>query len=142
MGPRHRAAGPITRGRARHDLTRRLARFIAAFHGTGICHRDLYLSHVFVQWDPQYQRPPQFALIDLARAHRPRWRPRRWLLKDLSQLDYSARAMGVSQTDRLRFLLHYLGLQPRAPRTRWYARRIVARSNRIMAREIRKGRLG
>ncbi len=134
------SAAPITRGRLRHDLTRRLARFIAAFHGTGICHRDLYLSHVFVEWDEHCQQPPRFTLIDLARAHRPRWRPRRWLLKDLAQLDYSARQLGASRSDRLRFLLHYLGLQPRAPRTRWYARRIVHRSDRIHAREVRKGR--
>jgi heptose I phosphotransferase len=129
---------PVTRELARHDLTVRLGRFIAAFHGTGYCHRDLYLCHVFVDLDPEARRPPEFCLIDLARTFRPRWRRMRWIIKDLSQLDVSARRIGAARTDRLRFLLAYLGLQPRAPRVRWYARRIVRKSDRILRRIERK----
>ncbi len=134
------ANAPITRGLARHDIAVRLGRFIAAFHQSGFCHRDLYLCHVFAELDPEAERPPNFTLIDLARAHRPRLRRMRWLLKDLSQLDYSSLAVGASRTDRLRFLLAYLGLQRGAPRVRWYARRIQQRSHRILQRERRKGR--
>ena len=129
---------PLTRGAARSDVARRLARLIAAFHGTGACHRDLYLCHVFVELDPEARRPPAFCLIDLARTHRPRWRKMRWILKDLAQLDSSARAIGASRADRLRFLRAYLGLEARAARVRWYARRIVARSDRILRRSARK----
>lgn len=131
---------PVTIGAARHDLTRRLARFIAAFHGTGMCHRDLYLCHVFVDVPAAYDRAPRFALIDLARAHRPRWRRMRWILKDLSQLDASARQVGASRSDRLRFLRAYLALERRAPRMRWYARGVTRRSDRILARIERKSR--
>ncbi|MEW6252441.1 MAG: lipopolysaccharide kinase InaA family protein, partial [Planctomycetota bacterium] len=47
--PRLVAAGdPLTCAPRRHELTRQLARFVAAFHETGICHRDLYLCHVFL----------------------------------------------------------------------------------------------
>lgn len=133
-------AAPITHGLARHDLTVRLARFVAAFHDTGVCHRDLYLCHVFADLDPDGRRPPRFTLIDLARTHRPRWRRTRWLIKDLSQLDASARQIGVTRADRWRFLLAYLNLEHRSARVRWYARRITRKSNRILRREARKSR--
>ncbi len=132
---------PILRGLARHDLVRRLARFISAFHQTGACHRDLYLCHVFADLDPAGRRPPAFTLIDLARLWRPRWWRTRWLIKDLSQLDSSARQIGLWRTDRLRFLLTYLGLDVNAPRVRWYARRIVRKSDAILRRIRRKGGL-
>lgn len=129
---------PLTRGLARHDLTRRLGCFISAFHETGICHRDLYLCHVFADLDPAAGRAPEFTLIDLARTHRPRLRRMRWLIKDLSQLDASAQQIGATRADRMRFLLAYLGLQVGAPRVRWYARRIVHKSRQILRRIARK----
>ena len=128
----------VTRGAARHDITRRLARFVSAFHQSGVCHRDLYLCHIFVDLDPTGARPPRFTLIDLARTHRPRLRRMRWLIKDLSQVDASARQMGATRTDRWRFLLTYLGLGRRAPRVRWYARRIARKSDRILRRIARQ----
>jgi hypothetical protein len=131
---------PVTRGIARHDLAVRLARFVAAFHGTGYCHRDLYLCHVFVELDPDGTQPPKFTLIDLARTHRPRWRRMRWILKDLAQLDASARQINATRTDRWRFLRAYLNLPRGAPRVRWYARRTVRRSDRILRRIARKSR--
>ncbi|MBW7906546.1 MAG: hypothetical protein LC135_16205 [Phycisphaerae bacterium] len=130
----------LTRGPARHDVTVRLARFAAAFHSTGLCHRDLYLCHVFADFDAEALRAPRFHLIDLARVHRPRVRRMRWLIKDLAQLDSSARQVGASRTDRLRFLLAYLGLQRVSHRTRWYARRIVRKSDHILERHSRKSR--
>ncbi len=129
---------PLTRGIARHDLAVRLARFVAAFHGTGFCHRDLYLCHVFVDLDPHGGQPPRFTLIDLARTHRPRWRRLRWIIKDLAQLDASAREIGATRGDRWRFLLAYLNLPRGAPRARWCARRIVRKSDWILRRITRK----
>jgi heptose I phosphotransferase len=135
-----RQNAPVTRDLARHDIAVRLGRFVAAFHETGFFHRDLYLCHVFVELDTDARRPPQFCLIDLARTFRPRWRRMRWIIKDLSQVDASARQIGATRSDRLRFLLAYLGLQRGAPRVRWYARRIVRKSDRILQRIARKSR--
>lgn len=129
-----------TDGPGRHEVARRLARFIAAFHGTGLCHRDLYLCHVFADFEDGGARPPRFALIDLARAHRPRWFRTRWVVKDLAQLDASARQVGASRSDRLRFLYAYLNLQSGAPRLRYFARRIARKSSAILRREERKAR--
>jgi heptose I phosphotransferase len=132
------AKAPAAAPRLRQELTRRLGRFISAFHQTGLCHRDLYLCHVFVELDAAGRRPPAFSLIDLARTHAPRWRRMRWLLKDLSQLDSSGRQIGATRSDRLRFLLAYLSLQRGAARARWYAARILRRSDQILARLTRK----
>lgn len=129
---------PITRGPLRHDLTVRLARFASAFHSTGFCHRDLYLCHIFAELDREGRAAPGFALIDLARTCRPRLRRLRWIVKDLSQLDCSARQIGATRTDRLRFLLAYLGLQRVSERTRLYVRRIVRKSDAILNRIARK----
>ncbi|MBL8877547.1 MAG: hypothetical protein JNG88_00380 [Phycisphaerales bacterium] len=139
--PRLEAAGaPVTRGPARIDVAIRLGRLICAFHQTGFCHRDLYLCHIFSEIDASGAAAPRFAIIDLARALRPTARRGRWVLKDLSQLDASARQIGATRSDRVRFLLAYLGLQPGAPRTRWYARRVAQRSDRILRRIARHAR--
>jgi hypothetical protein len=132
------ARAPLSRGAARHDLAVRLGRFIAAFHSTRMCHRDLYLCHVFAELDPDARSAPRFALIDLARVCRPRWRRMRWLLKDLAQLDASAQRVGVPRSDRLRCLIAYLGLETGAPRLRWYVSRIQRRSQRILRRAARR----
>lgn len=129
---------PLTRGPLRHDVCVRLARFVSALHNSGLCHRDLYLCHVFIDFDPRDSAPPRFAVIDLGRTMRPKLRRMRWLLKDLAALDTSARQIGATRGDRLRFLTAYLGLQRRSPRLRWYARRIVRRSNQVLARITRK----
>jgi hypothetical protein len=130
---------PITRGAARHQIATLLARFVAEFHQTGLCHRDLYLCHIFAQLDFSGSAPPEFTLIDLARAFRPRWRRQRWIIKDLAQLDASARQIGASRTDRLRFLNTYLGLA-REGRLGDYARRIIRKSDWILSRIARKSR--
>jgi hypothetical protein len=84
----------------RRRFIRSLAQFIRRFHLTGYRHRDLYLSHIFCSTSGQ------FCLIDLARAFKPLF-ARRFQVKDLSQLHYSAPARVFSRTDRLRFYLTY-----------------------------------
>jgi hypothetical protein len=86
--------------RDRRQFVRSLAQFIKRFHQTGYRHRDLYLSHIFCSTSGQ------FCLIDLARAFRP-FLARRFQIKDLAQLHYSAPARVFSRTDRLRFYLAY-----------------------------------
>ncbi len=133
-------AHPLVLAPARHEFARRLARFVSAFHGTGLCHRDLYLCHIFAELDVS-SGAPQFSMIDLARVMRPRLRRTRWLIKDLAQLDSAARQLAASRSDRLRFLRAYLGLLPGAPRLKWYARCVVRKSDWILRRIARKSPL-
>lgn len=124
----------------RRVLVDELARFIARFHGAGFVHRDLYLSHVFLcgpageDGSPDRSCPPRFALIDLQRVFRPRWRRRRWVVKDLAALNYSTPSDRVSRFERLRFLCRYARtcgrygsarslVGPVVRKTAWMARR-------------------
>lgn len=115
-----------------------LARFVSAFHQTGRCHRDLYLCHIFVATDAQPTTTPQFSLIDLARIHTPSLRRSRWIVKDLSQLDYSADEIAASRTDRLRFLRAYLGIDSQSQSLRRLVRRVRRKSDAIRRRTARK----
>jgi len=115
---------------ARRDFIRRLASFIRRFHETGYRHRDLYLSHIFCSGDGE------FCLIDLARASRPVLR-RRFQVKDIAQLHYSAPVESFTRADRLRFYLAHAGRQRLLPEDKAFIRKVI-RKVRQMARHNRK----
>lgn len=84
-----------------HDQAQRLGEFnhalaelMAGFHRAGFVHRDFYACHVFMD---ERGGAMDLSLIDLARVFRPRWRKRRWQVKDLAQLKYSMSPRWVSQ---------------------------------------------
>ncbi len=116
-------------GRARgSDAARacaaQLAEIVAALHGAGWFHRDLYLVHVLLAPGP--------VLIDVGRARRERRPRRRWFVKDLAALHVSA-PPGIGAASRLRFLRDYLrlrGLPGRAERRAW-VRAVLAKARRL-----------
>jgi hypothetical protein len=129
-----------------------LARFVAAFHRAGFVHRDLYLSHVFIsEAEPDSfsqgaglpacsaQTGTRFRLIDLQRVFRPRWRHRRWVVKDLAALHDSTPVEYVSLRERLRFLCRYARMCDRFGRARDLAGWIERRSRRQRPLRPRKG---
>jgi hypothetical protein len=66
-------------------------------------------------------------MIDFGRLKHSR--RRRWQLKDLAGLLFSADVPGITRTDRLRFLKHYLQ-QPRLDRaSRQFARRLARKAD-------------
>ncbi|MCB1674676.1 MAG: lipopolysaccharide core heptose(I) kinase RfaP, partial [Halioglobus sp.] len=99
------SAPPPTPTRLR--LLRKLADTARRMHGAGINHRDFYLCHFHL--DPAtLDRPaPRCHLIDLHRAQLRRRVPRRWRVKDLAGLYFSAMDCGLSRRDVLRFMRHY-----------------------------------
>lgn len=125
---------PLQDPALRRQFLARLADWIAVFHRNGFCHRDLYLSHLFLTDDDQ------FVLIDLHRTFRPRWFKQRWRLKDLTQLYYSAPGQWISRTDRLRFYLRYVGRTSLTAGDRRLIRTIKRKAWRIADRDIRRGR--
>jgi len=128
-------AGPATRARLRRrrDFIKRLAVFVKRFHETGYRHRDLYLSHIF------YSTSDSFCLIDLARAFKP-IQSKRFQIKDLAQLHYSAPRQHFSATDRLRFYRAYCGRSALEPPDRSFIAAVVRKAMR-MARHNRKHRV-
>ena len=118
----------------RRNFIARLAAFVKKFHETNYRHRDLYFSHIF------YSDSGQFYLIDLARAFKPVFRSRRFWIKDIAQLHYSAPSRHFSRTDRLRF---YLGLTDHSKLTRKdkaFISKIVNKAKRIARHDIKHGR--
>lgn len=96
-------------------LTNQIAGMVRRMHGAGINHRDLYINHFLVareaihRWQPG--DPVQLHLIDLHRAQQRSAVPKRWLVKDLGSLLFSALDAGLTSADCARFLRVYLGRQ-------------------------------
>jgi heptose I phosphotransferase len=99
-----------------------VAKIARHMHDSGLHHQDFYLNHLLCRGG---RADLDIRVIDLGRArHRSRL-SRRWIIKDLAQLDFSARKLSCS--DRLRFLRLYLG-RPFRPADRWLIRHVMLKS--------------
>ncbi len=122
--------------RLRRDFINKLAIFIKRFHNTDYRHRDLYFSHIFLS------ESKEFYLIDLARSFKPLLLTKRFRIKDISQLYYSAPAGFFSLTDRLRFYLAYIGRKKLKEEDKIFIHRVIKKvksmekHNRKHAREV------
>ncbi len=88
----------------RHKLIRQLARIVSTMHQNGINHRDCYLCHFLWQ-----QASETLFVIDLHRAQIRRKIPRRYRIKDLAGLYFSALDMPPGRSDIWRFIREYSG---------------------------------
>lgn len=95
--------------RFRRALLRELARIARLMHSSGMNHRDFYLCHFLLPNGQREQSNVRLHLIDLHRAQLRRTTPRRWQLKDLAGLYFSAMDAGFSRRDLLRFVRLYSG---------------------------------
>ncbi|MFT4515457.1 MAG: hypothetical protein ACI89X_001261 [Planctomycetota bacterium] len=84
-------------------VCREVAPFARRLHDQGLIHRDLNCAHLFAT-DPRSAGRP--AVIDVERMFRPRWRWRRWVVKELASLLASS-PVPVSLRVCLRFLRCY-----------------------------------
>ncbi|MFP6837315.1 MAG: lipopolysaccharide core heptose(I) kinase RfaP [Pseudomonadales bacterium] len=92
-------------------LIAKIAEIARVMHGNGINHCDFYICHLMLR-DPELLDvrtigAVRLHLTDLHRARKRRRVPRRWLVKDLGGLYYSAMDIGLTQRDLLRFLACY-----------------------------------
>lgn len=117
------------------EVVRQIALLARKFHRAGWCHRDFYLCHIFVD---QTSSRVRLSLIDLGRVFRPRWRRRRWRVKDLAQLNYSAQQQGVSTSLRMRFLNSYFDTHRLDRSHRRWLRQIIRKTRLIAQRQQRK----
>ena len=123
-------------------LVSRVAAIARRFHGAGINHRDFYLCHFLLGGDPETRREAVFSspiyLIDLHRARIRGRVPRRWLVKDLGALYYSALHCGLNRRDILRFVRIYGGpsavVSLRRDSRFWH--QVRARAERIYRRDF------
>ncbi len=92
----------------KRQLITQLAQTSRTLHSNGICHRDYYLCHFLLHLQNGLPRADlRMSLIDLHRALIRRNLGRRWIVKDLAGLYYSALHIGLTHTDLLRFIRCY-----------------------------------
>lgn len=131
---RREFSGPLsaTLLEEKRTLTRRVAGIARRLHGAGMYHQDLYLGHFFLG------RDNAMYLIDLQRVVRCARVPRRYLVKDLGQLAFSAGITGgISRSDRMRFFHAYLGVTRLTPGAKRLARHIFAKQERIARHTVK-----
>ena len=110
-----------------------LAQFIRKFHETGYRHRDLYFSHIF--YDGR-----NFYLIDLARAFKPVLLTKRFRVKDIAQLYYSAPAGSFYRTDRIRFYHCYTGRDKLSLKDKIFISRIKRKAKKMAKHDTKRGK--
>lgn len=94
--------------REKRAVIRKLAHISKALHENGINHRDYYLCHFLRGNDGKpFQTDDPLYLIDLHRVQMRKATPRRWLVKDLAGLFYSAFDLPLTRRDVLCFLSVY-----------------------------------
>jgi hypothetical protein len=79
---------------------------------------------------------PDVRVIDLGRVRQRRKLSSRWIIKDLAQLEFSARRLACR--DRLRFLRLYLG-RSTTPGDRRLIRSVRHKAQRIAAHTVKHG---
>lgn len=95
--------------RDRRRLIRAVADTSRAMHTSGINHRDYYLCHFHLDLARRDGEAPLLYLIDLHRAQMRPQVPRRWRLKDIAGLYFSALDIGLTRRDLLTFVTAYAG---------------------------------
>lgn len=122
----------IVRKRA---LIKEVAVLVASLHGAGFNHKDLYLTHILAKFDKHSGY--DLKLIDLQRVeHRTAGR-RRWLVKDISALNYSSPVDIISSSDRLRFFKVYIGKKSLDKVDRAFIKSVEQKTARIAAHTVK-----
>lgn len=113
-----------------------VARLVARLHEAGLCHRDLYISHIF--FEPRPDPAAGLVLIDLQRVIRPRLRRRRWRIKDLAALNYSVPRAAASNAERLRWFKAYRQSTRLTRADKALIRAVVTKTRRIARHDRRR----
>ncbi|GAA6130932.1 lipopolysaccharide core heptose(I) kinase RfaP [Halopseudomonas sabulinigri] len=92
-------------------LIERVAQMTGQMHRAGVNHRDCYICHFLLHTDQEISaQSVSLSLIDLHRAQIRNKVPLRWRNKDLAGLYFSALNIGLTRSDKLRFLRTYFAL--------------------------------
>lgn len=93
----------------KNELLRKLANVSRVMHSSGMCHRDYYLCHFHLHPGRSQDGQLKISLIDLHRALIRKKLAKRWIVKDIAGLYFSAMDIGLSERDKYRFMRHYTG---------------------------------
>ncbi len=124
-------------------LVHKLADISRRMHQSGMNHRDYYLCHFLLdlsKGEPSADNLDLY-LIDLHRSQLRKSTPKRWVIKDLSGLYFSALDIGLSDRDLLRFVRIYTGLPLKQALKQfdWLWQPLMKKAAKLQARTERKG---
>lgn len=128
------------RARLRRAIVDDLAAIARTMHTGGIYHRDFYLVHFLLpERDWSAWRPGEALAMHVIDLHRARIRarlPRRWVVKDLAALLFSAMDHDLTDRDLLRFWRGYRGAGWRSTWSRdaGFLRRVRRRAVKLYQR--------
>lgn len=88
-------------------LIRKLGEMAGKMHRSGLNHRDCYICHFLLRKGTEFSTDPKLFVIDLHRAQIRRRVPKRYLLKDLGGLWFSAMDAGLTRHNLYCFLQAY-----------------------------------
>ena len=91
----------------KNRILRALAVTCARMHASGLNHRDCYLCHFLLDPASVHEKRIRLHVIDLHRAQLRSRIPRRYRVKDLAGIFFSAMDCGLSRRDALRFIAAY-----------------------------------
>jgi len=113
----------------------RLGKLIGKMHAARIIHGDLLCGNILLSGGPDRF---EIYFIDNERTKRHFIVPPKQRLKNLVQLN-KCQLPGVSNTDRMRFFMHYLSENPGIERAKKYwARKVIRRTEFRLAKKARK----
>lgn len=112
-----------------------VALLASSLHRAGFNHKDLYLTHILAK----SEKPVGYSLklIDLQRIEHRTTGRRRWLVKDISALNYSSPAEIITRTDRLRFFKAYIGKSKLDKADRAFIKSVTQKTERIAAHTVK-----
>ncbi len=106
--------------RRKKRLLRQVARMAGTMHRAGLNHRDCYICHFLLDLSTADDDVPRLYVIDLHRAEIRRRVPRRYLVKDVAGLYFSAMDAGLTWRDKLRFIRYYTNRPLRSMKKRFW----------------------
>lgn len=112
--------------RQKRSLITRVANLVRRLHDKGFNHRDLYLCHILID------SAERLYIVDLHRVDRRRSVPRRWKVKDIAALNYSAPDVKITKTDRLFFLKTYLCCERLSNEDLVFARKVLKKTQKMI----------
>jgi len=109
------------------EMIKKLAALVRDFHNKGLNHQDFYLGHLFIR-----PKNGKIFIVDIQRVHRRETISMHDRIKDLSQLAFSAKGLGIfTRTDFMRFVHLYLDRKKLNRADKKLIRRITTKVARI-----------
>ncbi len=117
-----------------------VASAVCTLHRNGVNHRDCYICHFLLDTSRDWKNGIHAPLIDLHRAQLRKKTPRRWVVKDVAGLYFSAMDNGLTQRDHFRFMEIYSGkpLRETLQKDTPFWRTVEKTARRLYAKEQRK----